>query len=228
MYEVLWPFNTSNRLKEKRGTLSDWKLCCEQTIPYFYYGRKENETYWIDTMQGSDKSVFHKAGDELYTSARVDLFSHPGSVSFITHTKEQYRPLSRDMWKYCPRKLSQGYYSAAHLLRPYSRYRQAVDYLIQGRAMPLWYRICFRLTEAGLLPYRHFRKWGGTKLSLILLLPWLIIFTITHWLSGRWEIALLKNYALQRCIKMCTRDKTLRIFWQLLCLLRQQSRPGKK
>ena len=145
MHDVLWSPDISGRSGEVKNT-SDWKACCELAMPYFHYTHGKHGFRMVNTARDFDKSLFHTIGDELYTSARIHLFPRRDMFHHITHTKHQYDLLSRVSWIYCPRKLSQGYYSAAHLPRPYSRYEPVIDALLQRRAVPPVYRMLFRTT----------------------------------------------------------------------------------
>ncbi len=152
MRRVWWPADASDS-GGAPASPSDWKRCCERALPYFYY-----EWDWgkmlckadaqTDAPREFGKRKFNRFGDELYSSVRAHRFARQDVFRHITHEAHEYHFLHRAAWMYDPERLRQGYYSAAHLPRPYGQYKSVIDALLRRRAPPLTYRVLFRMTEA--------------------------------------------------------------------------------
>lgn len=117
-------------------------------------------------------------------SARVHLFPRQDIFRYIIHD-EQRRFLNRDQWFYETEKLAQGYYSAAHLPRPYSRYKLVIDALLQRRALSSVYGFLFSLTEA-MVRLRYRSPERGVFLSYFVLLASEYVFAVIYWCT-RWS-----------------------------------------
>ena len=185
MHKILWP--------SQKGETSDWESDCKQTIPYHYVQGDGHYTYTItDRTTRRGKIVrFNAHGDELYLSMRVHLFPEQNIVRYIT--QKQYHFLDRSNWYYKSEILSQGSYSAAHLPRPYHRYKPNIDALLQQRALSPTYRFCFFMTRmtAG-FGYRFPKH--GVFLSYLALITGECVFGMIFWCI-RWRgAALLKMH----------------------------------
>ena len=175
------------------GWSSDWETSCRKTIPYHHYVRIGHNEYSFHAKAG-----FHVSGDELYSSMRIAMFPHREVFHYVTHTQEKFAMLFRNYWKYDIKKLQADYYSAAHLPRPYSRYRKAVDYINKGKTMSPIYNFCFTIMEkssGGLPLFSAPSNRRKARLSFVLLWPQHITLKILNRLTGQWQIGLLRMYS---------------------------------
>ncbi len=152
MHAVWWGSDVADSSGETGSAPSDWKSCCERVLPYFRRREGEDMKHTFapktDTAQESGNGIFNRFGDELYSSARVHRFAHQEVFHYVTYPAQQYYFLNRNAWMYDPERLRQGYYSAAHLPRPYGQYKSAIDALRRRRAPPLIYRALFWTIKA--------------------------------------------------------------------------------
>lgn len=102
-----------------------WEHDCRRWEPYWWRLKRNYERKpW-----GSQVSLINypRAGDEIYSSIRVAMCRERERIKLLPYTPKDFHWINRRISKIDKEKLHSGYYSAAHMPRPYSEHKVEID-----------------------------------------------------------------------------------------------------
>lgn len=81
------------------------------------------------TPYGLNKNLPHWSADEEWSSDLINRFDQNRIVRIFREAAPYSRRIDRSFWSYDPKLVKSGKYYDAHCIRPYSMYKEEIDFL---------------------------------------------------------------------------------------------------